>query len=283
MLGAKLTLPESPPPPPPIAPPQGSRESSFHGPETHWFPSLRTHLTILEKQLPESLGKSPRNGLIVALILGATVSIGLSLVFELLVGVTLVAIATVDPLLEEIFKGLSILLVALFVWKTVPSRRYGAVLGASTGLGFAIAENIIYSINYATGNLSNAAELIASRWVGLLFMHVLWDAFIGIGIFVLLAQRSSRQSTPLWLAAPFLLLGLLNHVLWNSLAIALSGLDIFAVILVQVIVIFLPFALILRDFLGGHFDFQDFLKPLQEPYTPQTIISPLPPPPPPPP
>src|SRR5208337_3591739 len=143
MLGAKLAQPESPPPPPPVAPPQGSRKSGFHGPETHWFPSIRAHLAFLEKQLPTSLGKSPRNGLIVALILGASLSIGLSLVFELLIGVTLVAVATVDPLLEEIFKGLSILLVALFIWKTVPSRRYGAVLGASAGLGFAIVENII--------------------------------------------------------------------------------------------------------------------------------------------
>lgn len=219
--------------------------------------------------------------MIVGLILGATASVGLSLAFELLIGVITVALATVDPFLEEIFKGLSILLVALFMWKAVPSRRYGAVLGASVGLGFAIVENIIYSINYATGNYSNVAELIASRWISLPFMHVLWDAFIGIGIFVLLAQRSSRQNTPLWLAAPFLLSGLLAHILWNSIAIALSGVGILVVVLVDIIVIFVPFALLLRDFLGGHFDFQDFLKPLPDPYTPQTF--PLPPPPPPPP
>lgn len=228
------------------------------------------------------MAKSLRNGLILALILGATVSIGLSLLFELLIGLSLVAIATVFPLLEEIFKGFSILLVALFVWKTIPSRRYGAVLGASTGLGFAITENIVYSIQYALGNAANTAELIASRWFGLPFMHVLWDAFIGIGIFVLLGQRAPRQQIPSWLAAPFLLLGLFAHMLWNSIAIALSGLDVSVVILIDVIVIFIPFALVLRDFLGGHFDFQHFLKPLPEPYTPQAPISPPPPPPPPP-
>lgn len=229
------------------------------------------------------MARNFRKGLVLALILGATLSIVLSLIFELLIGVTPAAIATVDPLLEEIFKGLSILLVALFVWKLIPSRRYGAILGASTGLGFAISENIVYSVQYALSNASNSAELIAGRWVGVPFMHVMWDAFIGIGIFVLLAQKSSRRGTPIWLAMPFLLAGWLAHVLWNSIAVALSGFDIFVVILTDVIVIFIPFAMMLRDFLGGHFNFQDFLKPVTEPPVPQIPIPSQPPPPPPPP
>ncbi|MGA3191003.1 MAG: PrsW family glutamic-type intramembrane protease [Candidatus Bathyarchaeia archaeon] len=240
-------------------------------------------MTFLEQQLPTSLAKNFRKGLVLALILGATLSIALSALFELLIGVSLVAIATVFPLLEEIFKGLSILLVALFVWKTIPSRRYGAILGASTGLGFAISENIIYSVQYALSNASNSAELIASRWVGVPFMHVTWDAFVGIGIFVLLAQKSSRRGTPLWLAMPFLLAGVLAHMLWNSIAVALSGIDVFGVILVDVIVIFIPFAIMLRDFLGGHFNLQGFLKSATEPRAPQILIPPQPPPPPPPP
>jgi RsiW-degrading membrane proteinase PrsW (M82 family) len=243
-------------------------------------------LTVLEQEIHGALRRSVKSGLIVALILGATLSVGLSVLFELLTGIGgvggVVEIATVFPFWEEVFKGLSILLVALLLWKTIPSRRYGAVLGASTGLGFAIAENIIYSVQYALGNAANAAELIAGRWVGLPFMHVLWDAFIGIGIFVLLAQKSSRQRTPIWLAAPFLLLGLLAHMVWNSIAILLSSINIFGVILVDVIVVFVPFALMLRDYLGGHFNFQNFLTPLPEPIAAPTIIS-FPPPPPPPP
>jgi hypothetical protein len=107
----------------------------------------------------------------------------------------------------------------------------------------------------------------------------MWDAFIGIGIFVLLAQKSSRQGSPLWLSTPFLLAGLLAHMLWNSIAIALSTIDVFGLILVDVIVIFIPFAIMLRDFLGGHFNFQDFLKPVPEQQAPQILIPSQPPPP----
>ena len=281
MLGVRLAQPETPPPPPPVEPPESLRRNGFHGPETHWFPGIRAHLTCLEEQFPGSLGKSPRSGLVVALVLGATLSIVLSSVFEFLIGINDVAVATVDPLVEETFKGLSMLLVALFVWKTVPNRRYGAVLGASAGLGFAIVENIFYSVEYAAR--SNAAGVIAARWLDLPFTHALWDAFIGIGIFVLLAQRSSRLNTPSWLAWPFLLLGLLAHMLWNTIVVALLGVNVLVVVLVDVIVISVPLALVLRDFLGGHFDFQDFLKPLPEPYIAQTMPSPPPPPPPPPP
>ena len=252
------------------------------------------NLTILEHGVQWPFGASVKKGVIFALILAATLSFALSFVVQLATGISATnwaLLAVIAPFTEEIFKGLSILIVAVFIWKTIPSRRHGALLGAAAGLGFSIAENIVYSISYASvsGQVVNGqvvsgglvAELIASRWVGIPFMHVLWSAFVGIGIFVILSQRRNSRGTPVWLAPLFLLLGLCTHILWNSIALALSGLSPFVIIAVDVLVIFMPFAIILRDLLGGHFNFQDFLRPVQEPISYQQIST-VPPPPPPP-
>ena len=219
--------------------------------------------------------------------------IGLSLLLELAFGFAgTTGFYTIFPLFEEFFKGLSIFLVAWLLWKAIPSRRYGAMLGAASGLGFAIVENIIFNIGTAgtqgaTGG--QIAEGILARWIGLPFMHVLWSAFIGMGIFVILAQRKV-PGTRSWLVAPFWLLGWIAHMCWNGLSIGISlaapGTSPIVLIFVDIFVVFVPFAFLLRDFLGGHFNFWDFLTPMQEPLPASPMTGPLPPmpsPPPPPP
>ncbi len=291
----KLTQPSYPlPPPPPPPPPQTSAKKNFHGPETHFFSSIRVNLTILEQSVRQPLGNSLKKGIIIALILGATLSFALSFVVQLAIGISATSwalLAVIAPITEEIFKALSILIVALYIWKTIPTRRHGALLGAAAGLGFSISENILFSASYASlsGQIVNnevisggfVAELIISRWLSVPFMHVLWSAFVGVGIFVLLSRKKTSQNIPSWLPAPFLLIGLFAHILWNSVAIALNGLTPLVLTGLDVVLIFLPFAIIFRDFLGGHFNFQDFLRSVPEPI-PYRQTSPLPPPPPPP-
>jgi RsiW-degrading membrane proteinase PrsW (M82 family) len=281
-----MTEPVYPPPPPPQAPFE-PRQSGVHGPETHFFTSIRRDLTSLE-QGQSPLAKSPKLGLILALILGATLSFLTAFLVQLpAVGIGIVPLSIlVAPITEEPLKAASILIVALFMWKTIPNRRYGALLGASVGLGFAIAENILYSF---LGNLS--AEGIVSRWLSVPFMHVLWSAFVGIGIFTLLAQRRSNHNTPSWLPWILMLIGWSAHTAWNSLSVAISlawgsTASAFAIMMIDVLLVFLPFAFVFRDFLGGHFNFFDFLSPVHESMpasTPPMAGPPSPPPPPPPP
>jgi|GEM_PF-3480158 len=283
-----------PPPPPPQAPSKTAK-NAFHVPGTNLFPNIRLNLTRLEFGVQGIFSAILKKGLLLALLLGATLSFALSFVVQLATGLPatdFALLAIVAPISEEIFKGLSILIVAIFIWKTIPSRRYGALLGAAAGLGFSLAENIVYSISYASlsGQVVNGqvisgdlvAQLVAARWVGIPFMHVLWSAFIGIGVFVFLSQRKNSRNTPSWLAFLFPLVGLCIHILWNSIAIALSSLNPFVTIIIDVLIIFTPFAIMFRDFLGGHFNFTDFLRPVQEPMQYQQTSS-FPPPPPPPP
>jgi hypothetical protein len=283
-----MTEPVYPPPPPQVPlEPQPAPTKGFHGPETHIFMGIRTKLTFLEQSIQPSLAQSTRNGLLVALILGASLSIGASLGLELIFSFVGVAgFATIFPLFEEFFKGLSIFLVAWFMWKTIPSRRYGALLGASAGFGFAIVENIIFNIQSAGSGApgDQVAASIVARWLGLPFMHVIWSAFVGIGIFVLLAQRKV-SGTPGWVAVFIMTFGWVNHMCWNALALAIP-LNVIIVILLNVLIIAVPFGFILRDILGGHFNFFNFLAPVQEPMPAVALPMagpPFPPPPPPPP
>jgi|WetSurMetagenome_2_1015567.scaffolds.fasta_scaffold01140_11 RsiW-degrading membrane proteinase PrsW (M82 family) len=284
-----MTEPVYPPPPPSQIPfePQLAPKKGFHGPETHIFMGIRTKLAFLEQSLQASLAQSPRNGLLVALVLGASLSIGASLGLELVFSFVGVAgFATIFPLFEEFFKGLSIFLVAWFMWKTIPSRRYGALLGASAGFGFAIVENIIFNIQSAGSGApgDQVGAAILARWIGLPFMHVVWSAFVGIGIFVLLAQRKV-SGTPGWIAVFIMLFGWVNHMCWNALALVIP-LNVIIVMVLDVLIVFVPFGVILRDFLGGHFSFFNFLESVQEPMlasVPPIAGQPSHPPPPPPP
>lgn len=286
-----MAKPVYPPPPPPLP---ATQRGGFHGPETRFFMGIRRYLAVLEEGLAP-LSKSPTTGLLLALILGATLSFALSFVAQLPaagLGINVIGVS-IAPFTEEIFKGVSILIVALFVWKAIPSRRYGALLGAAAGLGFSISENILYSVQYASligqtveGQLITAemvTELIVSRWISVPFMHVLWSAFVGIGIFVFIAKRKSSKSSPSWLVLLFPLTGLVNHIVWNAVALGLGSLGAFLLTVLDVLLVFTPFALLFRDFLDGHFNFQKFLAPVQEPtaYKPSTFPPPPPPPPPP--
>ena len=270
-----------PPAPPPARPPEMPPEPGFHLPPTHLFMRIRAHLFDLEGSLPQCNMKDVGVGLVIALALGATLSIVLSAIFEFFIPLSTGLLAiTFAPLFEESFKGLSVLLVAVFFWKSLPSSRYGALLGAAAGLGFELVETLLYSIGFLAENNLTAVE---ARLISIPFGHILFSAFVGMGVFVILAQRKTNGS-PSWLAVPFFLLGLAAHALWNLAGMIFEAAfpaSTIATTVLIIAVVFAPFALILRDLLGGHFNFQNFLMRGNElpPFPVEGTIQPLPPPP----
>jgi len=266
-----------PPPPPATAVPL----AGFHGPGTNFFRSLRVRLSSLEGRSLSSIHVNLKGGLLVSLVLAAVVGFLLSYFVQLaLIPVgTIPLIAVFAPLTEEPFKAVGMLIVAFFLWKVIPNRRYGAALGAAAGLGFAVAEDILYFSQFSAAGAG--AEAYVVRFLLLPFMHPTWSAFVGIGVFVFVAERSQTGKVEWRLPLMFLSLGMLNHMIWNSIAILLSPELGYGSIIVDVFVTFPMFALILRDFLGGHFNFQNFLEPV--PDTAQQFFPVGPPPPPPPP
>jgi hypothetical protein len=113
-------------------------------------------------------------------------------------------------------------------------------------------------------------------------MHPVWSAFVGVGVFVLVAEKSKTGNISLGLPLLFLFLGIMNHMVWNSIAVTSAMFPELGYwpIVVDVFVIFPIFALVLRDLLGGHYNFQNFFQPLSD-STPE--VFPIAPPPPPPP
>jgi hypothetical protein len=75
----------------------------------------------------------------------------------------------------------------------------------------------------------------------------------------------------------FIIIGIANHIVWNAISV-FSGLGYVAVA-TNAMVIFPLFAIILRDFLGGHFNFPNFFESLQESPSPAEAFVPPPPPP----
>ena len=234
-------------------------------------------------QLPG--GKTPTTGLLVSLIFSATAGLGLTLIIQipLLAALGLVPVTILfAPLIEEPVKALGMLIVFFFMWKTIPNRRYGAALGATSGLGFGVAESILYIAQLAA---AGSAEGVFVRVVVTPLMHPLWSAFVGIGVFALFSGRSAqpdiKKSSPWLLSLLFVGLAMLTHCIWNTLSLGLSyaGLGYFATV-PDIIVIFPIFALILRDFLGGHFNFQNFFESPSASSTVFPVFLPPPPPPP---
>jgi hypothetical protein len=178
----------------------------------------------------------------------------------------------------ETLKAFCMLFVAVFLWLIVPNRRYGAALGALVGLGFGLGYQ---GLSCAIGQPDAGQAFMVM--VFLTLMDVISATLTGLGLFVLIANRERFNSffrALVGLPLLFYFLAVISWMVWNALAFAAK--PNMALEWVLDIVIAIPlFAFILRDFLGGHFNFQHFLEPLPEP-SPSSLLEgpPLPPPPP---
>lgn len=128
---------------------------------------------------------------------------------------------TVAPPIEELTKGLGVLLIFWFLRAEFDNLRDGIIYGGLIGLGFLIAEYSIYLVDALhEGGNPPYLELLALRNVffGANY-HAIWTALFGAGIGL------ARQTQSRWvsLAAPliFYLLAVFCHALNNSLGIVL--------------------------------------------------------------
>jgi hypothetical protein len=179
-----------------------------------------------------------------------------------------------SDLIGETFKAFCMLFVAVFLWLVVPNRRYGAALGASVGLGFGLGFQ-----GLSCAMFQPDAGQVVLLMVFSTLMDVISATLIGLGLFVLIANRERFNSflrALVGLPLLFYFLAEISWMVWNALAFAVSPNMTLEWVLDIVIAIPL-FAFILRDFLGGHFNFQDFFQPLAEP---EVSIPEAPPPPP---
>ncbi|GAB2981638.1 MAG TPA: PrsW family intramembrane metalloprotease [Actinotalea caeni] len=211
------------------------------GPTTAGFVLALVPLTIvlagvlwLDRWEPE-----PKILLLVALLWGAGVSTLSSLFVNTGItqwiydstgdarGANMLGAVVVAPVVEEVFKGLGVLLLFLARRQHFDGPVDGVVYAATVAAGFAFTENILY--------FARSADLVWVVFVmrGLFspFAHLIFTACIGIAIGM--AARS-RKSTAVFLAFPVGLVGAMGlHALWNGSA-SLGNQFLFMYVVVQV-------------------------------------------------
>jgi len=258
------TFSSTPPPPPDDSeyppPPSSTSAKEIHFPGTNFLPSIRAKLAALERPPYFKSDLEPILGVLIALVLGAflglVVALGINKAILAGIGQSHWLLPVfIAPILEEIIKAICMLAVAIAIPRAFPNRRYGVLLGATTGLGFGIFATIVGLMTGEVQGFNAFARLVATP-----LTQPLYSAFVGIGIFIIMSKRSSGSSflgSLLGLPLFFLLIGIVNHGICNILDYLIQGgIGIF----IAALIICPLFALLLRDFLGGHFDFYNFLK-----------------------
>jgi RsiW-degrading membrane proteinase PrsW (M82 family) len=138
--------------------------------------------------------KEPLGLLIAAFLWGAVPSIVFSLIAELVLDVpisqfiepvtaSLIGAAVIAPFVEEVFKGLALLLLVLFFRKEFDSPLDGIIYGGLVGFGFAAVENVVY---FAGEFMESGAGGVALLAVFRAFLfglnHALFTGLTGLGL-----------------------------------------------------------------------------------------------------
>lgn len=121
-------------------------------------------------------------------------------------GLSLFYIALLVPIIEELFKPLGLYLSLNRDW----SPAQGFALGALSGAGFALFENLALAVPSAEW-----LPVVGAR-IGTTAMHILSSALFGWAL--VRAKREKRY----WLAPWGFFISVLLHGLWNGLTIAAS-------------------------------------------------------------
>ena len=137
------------------------------------------------------------------------------------------------PLVEELAKGLA--LVVFFLWKRDEFDNVldGIIYAAMAGLGFAMTENILYyGRALATGGIGASLFTFVLRGVVSPFAHPLFTSMTGIGLGI---ARQARKGSPLKWLAPIggICLAMFLHFLWNFSA-SLGAMFFVAYVLIMV-------------------------------------------------
>ncbi|HBX69703.1 MAG TPA: PrsW family intramembrane metalloprotease [Chloroflexi bacterium] len=180
--------------------------------------------------------KEPKILLGVVFVWGALVAAGFAFIVNTTLGMGVYVVTNseaitefatgslIAPPVEEILKGLAVLVVFFIFRKEFDSVLDGIVYAGIVALGFAATENTYYIYNY--GYLEEGwAGLFTLTFVRVILVgwqHPFYTAFFGIGL------ATARLNRSIWvkLLAPTLglFIGIVFHSLHNTLATVLDGL-----------------------------------------------------------
>lgn len=160
-------------------------------------------------------------------------------------GPTVVSVV-VAPLVEELFKGLAVLLVFLLRRHEFDGVVDGLVYAGLVGVGFAFVENILYlGTALAEDGSQGLAATFVVRCLFSPFAHPLFTSATGIGIG--LAARSRRTSVQVLAPLTGYLVAVSLHSLWNySASLGSSFVELYVLVQVPLFAAFVVLAVVSR-------------------------------------
>jgi RsiW-degrading membrane proteinase PrsW (M82 family) len=126
--------------------------------------------------------------------------------------------ALTAPFVEEILKGIGVVLIVLIARDEVDDLMDGFVYGALCGLGFAVVEDVFYFIAVFGGDVEGVLQGFFVRVIASgLYSHVLYTGLVGMAVGIVTTRRDDRplreRLRPAGLLAGAAVLG---HLVWNS-------------------------------------------------------------------
>ena len=194
----------------------------------------------------------PRRLLVFAVAWGAIASVAIALgvdaVLAFLVGGLGDTFGSVvqAPIVEEVAKGLGLLLLYAGARRSFDGPVDGIVYGALIGAGFAFTENVQYfAVSFIEGGAVQVGGVFFLRAVLSPFAHVMFTSLTGFAL-GLAARRALRTGPALRYAVPGLVGAIVLHALWNGSATFFNFFELYATLQVPLFVLFILGILALR-------------------------------------
>lgn len=126
--------------------------------------------------------------------------------------------ALTAPFVEEILKGVGVVLIVLIVRDEVDDVMDGFVYGALCGLGFTVVEDVFYFIGVFGGDVGGVLRGFFVRVIASgLYSHVLYTGLVGMAIAIVTTRRESwPRRARLRIAGLLAGAAVFGHFLWNS-------------------------------------------------------------------
>jgi RsiW-degrading membrane proteinase PrsW (M82 family) len=208
-------------------------------------------LRLIDRWEPE-----PRGLVILALGWGAIVSVAIALGVDLLILLTVGRSDSVmgdvlqtvvqAPVVEEVAKGLGVLLLFAAARRWFDGPVDGIVYGGLIGAGFAFTENIQYfAQSWIEGGAAQASATFFVRGILSPFAHVMFTAVTGFAL-GLAARRGASLGAALgpWLVG--LAGAIALHALWNGSAVLGDFFGLYTALQVPLFLVFIGGILMLR-------------------------------------
>jgi RsiW-degrading membrane proteinase PrsW (M82 family) len=183
--------------------------------------------------------KEPRHLLWISFIWGAVPAVILSLAAEGFLGqplgslsestAELMSSSVVAPVVEEIAKGLAVLVLFLFLRREFDDVLDGIIYGATVGFGFAMTENVFYFMrSLDSGGAQGLTLTIFLRSFVFGLNHALFLSVFGAALGY---TRTAKPGCSAWVAAPLGLLGSIALHAAHNLFATLAEVTCFSLLL----------------------------------------------------